>query len=94
MKKVLVTASWCGPCFMLKNNIKKQGLEIETIEFDTLDDEDYQKKVVDEWGVRAVPRLVIFDDDGTVVEKIQGSDDIIAKIKEDVKVRKKTKKGK
>lgn len=80
MKKTLVSASYCGPCFALKKRIEKEKLKVDIIEFDTEEDESKVKKVK-EWGIKAVPRLVV--EDGDSVELIQGSDDIIEKIKEE-----------
>lgn len=80
MKKSLASASWCGPCMVVKNRIKQLGLEdkVEIKDFDTKEDEAFFKQ----HNIRSIPRLVVEKDDGTV-EIIQGSDEIIAAIQAD-----------
>lgn len=75
MKKTLATSKTCGPCFALKNNLEKLGLEVDTKDYIDPDNIEWFKK----HGIRSVPRLVV--EDGDNVEIIQGMDDIIEAIK-------------
>ena len=78
MKKILLTSTTCGPCHMLKSKIKNLGLEVEIKNFPE------ETELFKKYAVKAVPRLLIIDDDDdTKFELIQGMDDIIARIKND-----------
>jgi len=78
MKLILATSKFCGPCTLLKRKLQSDKLEVETIDMEK-DTDKFQQ-----YGVRSVPRLLVVEDD-TVTEVIQGSDDIIKKIKEHAK---------
>ncbi len=69
MKKTLVTATWCGPCGVLKRRLKELEIEVETKSPDT--DKDFCM----EHTVRSVPCLVI-EADGAV-SKVTGIEDIV-----------------
>ena len=75
MKKTLATSISCGPCHMLKSKIAKLGLEVETKDFSREADREFFKK----HDIRAVPRLIIEDDDGKV-SVVQGIEDIIKEL--------------
>ena len=76
MKKILFTSDICGPCFGLKKRIEKEGLEVLILNYNV----EAEKPDFVKYGIRAVPRLVIDDENGNV-EIIQGSDEIITGIK-------------
>ena len=78
MKIILATSKFCGPCHILKRKLQDDKLEVETIDMEENTDKFRQ------YGVRSVPRLLVVEDD-EVTEVIQGSDDIIKKIKEHAK---------
>lgn len=75
MKKILATSITCGPCHMLKNKLEKLGLEVEIKDYTDPDNIEWFKK----HQIKSVPRLVI--EDGDSVEIIQGTDDIIERLK-------------
>lgn len=75
MKLILATASFCGPCHLLKRKLADEKLEVETIDMEQ-DTEKFR-----EYDIRAVPRLVVIED-GVVTARIQGIEDIIKKVKE------------
>jgi thioredoxin 1 len=59
MRKILrFTASWCGPCKSLANNLESAGISvpIEVIDIDT------QSALATEYGIRGVPTLVMLDE--------------------------------
>jgi glutaredoxin len=78
MKLILATSSFCGPCHILKRKITDEKLEVETVEMES--DPSLFKK----YSVRAVPRLLVIEDD-VLQESVQGIEDIIKKIKEHAK---------
>ena len=51
----LVSASWCGPCKLLKSQLQKENIEIDVI------DVDQNMEYVQNLGIRAVPTLVVDD---------------------------------
>ena len=65
MKKIKVfTATWCGPCKMIKPGLlelKEEGLDIEFIDVD----ENHDFAV--EQGIKAVPTLIYFEEDHELV---------------------------
>lgn len=77
MKKYIVlTSSLCGPCYLLKNRLKDEGIEADTLDMTDPKNLDFFRK----HGIKSVPRLVI--EDGDTVEIVQGIEDIVSKLKE------------
>lgn len=72
--KKLVTTSWCGPCFALKNRLKAASIEVDMI------DGDNDLEFVKNYKVKSVPTLVVISEDGTF-HHVNGSDDIIEELK-------------
>lgn len=70
----LASASWCGPCSVLKSKIAKEGLNVEIEDAD--DNPDFFKK----FNIRSVPKLVIFNEDS--FEVISESENILKYIRE------------
>ena len=62
------TASWCTPCSILKNN-----LSVEDLEGVILVDVDTQRGEVDKYGVKSVPTLIKFGEDGEELNRLSGS---------------------
>ena len=75
-KLLLLTASFCGPCQLLKSKLTKEGL-IDKIELINMEDDQAPFK---KYGIKSVPRLIVDNSDGPL-EVIQGSEEIIARIK-------------
>jgi glutaredoxin len=78
MKLILATSKFCGPCHLIKRKLQDDNLEVETIDMEENTDKFRH------YGVRSVPRLLIVENE-EVTEVIQGSDEIIKKIKEHAK---------
>ncbi|QVJ12728.1 hypothetical protein [Pseudomonas phage PSA11] len=75
MKKMtLLSANWCGPCGVIKENIVRNEYEVEVIDIDI----DHQ--AAREFGIRGIPTLVVFDNDKP--ELITGTHNILNKMKE------------
>jgi hypothetical protein len=75
-KLLLLTANFCGPCQLLKSKLTKEGL-INKIELINMEDDQAPFK---KYGIKSVPRLVVETSDA-LFEVIQGSEEIIARIK-------------
>jgi len=62
------TASWCGPCKSLAQNLEVAdlGLPIEVIDIDAHSD------IAQEYGVRGVPTLIMMDEN-IEVKRLVGS---------------------
>ena len=69
MRRILrFTASWCGPCKSLAQNLEIANLElpIEVVDIDIHD------QMAVEYGIRSVPTLVMMDEN-IEVKRITGS---------------------
>ena len=73
-KLILASASFCGPCKLLKTKIDREGL---TVDIKQLEDE---LEFFKQHSIKTVPRLLVFNGD-ELVETITGSDDIFQRIK-------------
>ncbi len=73
-KKILLTASWCGPCHMLKSKLKAQEIEVEKLELD--ENMDTAKK----YRIKSIPTLLVIEEDESFYT-VTGSEDIIEELK-------------
>lgn len=73
----LLTASWCGPCRAVKEEIERNGYTVEVL------DVDKHREAASEYGVRGIPTLVVFNDQSH--ELITGVHPILEKLKEEHK---------
>jgi hypothetical protein len=73
-KLILASAQFCGPCSMLKSRITKESLEVEIKQMEN------ESEFFRQHNIKTVPRLLIFKGD-ELMEVIQGSDDILQRIK-------------
>lgn len=62
-------ASWCGPCKMLDKTLDQVPKEIEIVKFDADEDE----KLFAEKGIKSVPVLIFYDDNGNEVKRTIGN---------------------
>lgn len=68
MNKLLVfSAAWCGPCKTLKPVLEQLDQE-RLVRYDI----DVEADAVQKYNIRAVPTLVLVDQDGTEVERVSG----------------------
>lgn len=74
MKLILATSKFCGPCHLLKRMLENEKISVETVAME--DDMDVFKQ----YGIKAVPRLLVVENN-KLVESIQGVDDIVRTIK-------------
>ena len=69
MKVLKFTASWCGPCKNLTENLKHVSTELTIFPFDIDENADLCAK----YNVRTVPTLILTDDSGTEIKRRAGS---------------------
>ena len=79
MKYVLASATWCGPCQVVKSRLKSENL-IDRVE---IKDADVDITFFRENNIKSVPRLLVIDDT-KVVDIVQSAEDIIKRIKSGV----------
>ena len=79
MKYVLASATWCGPCQVVKSRLKSENL-IDSVE---VKDADVDIAFFRENNIKSVPRLLVFDGD-KVVDIVQSAEDIVKRIKSGV----------
>ena len=77
MKFILASAGWCGPCQVVKARLASESLT-DKVE---VKDADVDIAFFRENNIKSVPRLLVMDGD-KVVELVQGSEDIIKRIKQ------------
>lgn len=69
MRKIIrFTASWCAPCKTMAANIEEANFDIPIGVIDI----DENSDVAIEYGVRGIPTLILFDDDGNVSKRTTG----------------------
>lgn len=73
---VLFSASWCGPCSVLKKNLTAHNIHVETVDVEDVDTKKY--------GVKSVPALLTLNK-GTVENRITGSGDILTFLLDKIK---------
>jgi hypothetical protein len=78
MKLILASAGWCGPCKIIKSRLVAENL-IDKVEIKDAD-VDSHVAFFKANNIKSVPRLVVMDGEN-VVELIQGTEDIIERIK-------------
>jgi len=76
-KLILASASWCAPCQAIKTRLQSENLT-DRVE---IRDADIDGAFFKDHGIKSVPRLLVMNGE-TVVETIQGSEDIIKRIKQ------------
>ncbi|UQS82461.1 thioredoxin [Bombilactobacillus folatiphilus] len=73
-------AAWCGPCKMQSPVIDKLSQDYDDVKFTKMD-VDANPKVPEQFGIRAIPTLIL-KKDGQVVETLVGyqSEDQLKKV--------------
>ena len=74
----LFTAPWCQPCKQAKVMLGEGGL-IESV---SIVDIDEDPEIAKKYGIRSIPTLLVFDENGTVVDQTFGSFEIVKKVKQ------------
>lgn len=68
MKIVKLYADWCGPCRVLEKTMQDLDIKHENINIDSVDGEGLSVK----YGIRAIPAILIFDDEDNLLRKLVG----------------------
>jgi thioredoxin 1 len=79
MKKFLYfTATWCGPCKILKPKIEALSSELPI----TILDVDANKSTAVEYSVRNIPTIIMIDESGAVLNRLVGNNITVDALKE------------
>lgn len=72
MKKLLKFYSkTCGPCKVMSKNLEKlDSTKVEIYEVDIA--EEGNEELVDKYGVRVVPTIVVLSENDDIIEKFRG----------------------
>ena len=76
MKIFIASSKTCGPCTMLKSRLEREKVDVEIKYFED------EFPLFKQYNIKAVPRLIIIDDDK--FESIQGQDDIVKWLKDNI----------
>lgn len=68
MKVLKIYSRTCGPCKVLENNLQLAGISHESIDVQSIEGEN----IIDKYEVRAVPTLILIDDEGNVMKRHTG----------------------
>lgn len=68
MKLIKIYSKTCGPCKVLEKNLVESGVEYDSVDVTSEEGED----LTETYGVRAVPTLLLVDDNGTLLNKHTG----------------------
>ena len=68
MKLIKIYSKTCGPCKVLEKNLVESGVEYDSVDVASEEGED----LTEVYGVRAVPTLLLVDDNGTLISKHVG----------------------
>jgi hypothetical protein len=75
-KLVLASATFCGPCQMLKSKITAENLTVEIKNME--DDIEFFRQ----HNIKVVPRLIVFKGD-ELIDMVSGSDQILQRIRDE-----------
>lgn len=68
MKLIKIYSKTCGPCKVLEKNLVESGVKYDSVDVASEEGED----LTETYGVRAVPTLLLVDDNGTLLNKRTG----------------------
>ena len=68
MKLIKIYSKTCGPCRVLEKNLVESGVKYDSVDVASEEGED----LIEVYGVRAVPTLLLVDDNGTLLNKHTG----------------------
>ena len=68
MKVLKIYSRTCGPCKVLESNLQLAGIPHESIDVQSIGGEN----IIDKYEVRAVPTLILIDDEGNVMKRHTG----------------------
>lgn len=68
MKLLKIYSDTCGPCKVLEKNLQLANIEHESFNISS----EQGEEIVDKYDVRAVPTLILLNDNNEVVKKHTG----------------------
>lgn len=68
MKLIKIYSKTCGPCRVLENNLIESGIKYDNV--DMMSEEG--ANIAELYGVRAVPTLLLVDDNGILISRHVG----------------------
>lgn len=68
MRLIKIYSKTCGPCKVLEKNLVESGVKYDSVDVASEEGED----LTETYGVRAVPTLLLVDDNGTLISKHVG----------------------
>lgn len=84
MKKiVLLSASWCGPCQILKQRLKNENISVDIVDID----DEVGSNLVKRFSIKSVPTLVEYYEDAPDMRDhlaTIGADNIVERLKKNV----------
>ena len=73
------TAPWCGPCQQLgpkMDQLSESGVPVKKI------NTDYEVNLVEKYGIKSVPTLVVTDLEGNEIKRMQGAGKTVQQLNE------------
>lgn len=68
MKLIKLYSDTCGPCKVLENNLRKSKIKYDNVNIDSEEGE----KLIEKYDIKAVPTLLLIEDNGTLISKHSG----------------------
>ena len=68
MKLIKIYSKTCGPCKVLEKNLVESGVKYDSVDVASEEGED----LTETYSVRAVPTLLLVDDNSTLLNKRTG----------------------
>lgn len=68
MKLLKIYSDTCGPCKVLEKNLQLANIEHESLNISS----EQGEEIVDKYDVRAVPTLILLNDNNEVIKKHTG----------------------
>ena len=68
MKLLKIYSDTCGPCKVLEKNLQLANIEHESLNISS----EQGEEIVDKYDVRAVPTLILLNDNNEVIKKYTG----------------------
>ena len=69
MSKIIkIYANWCGPCKQLSKMLEENNITHESVDIDS----EKGSELAEEYNIRALPVILVLDDDGVLIDKKVG----------------------
>ena len=67
MKLIKFYATWCSPCTTLSKLLEENSVPHESVDI------DQELELVSKYNIRGIPTLIMLDEQGNVVDRLNGS---------------------